>query len=124
MAYEAIERAGRDRLFCIDQMTSNNSGMRVKGRAHQNPRKIRQQSAATAAKAQRTMSRDLAASCSLATNNHSSIGREGTSAVSRSFAVIPAEEDAGLIMRRLLREYLEHRSIRATSAVRSMPARS
>jgi hypothetical protein len=69
------------------------------------------------------MSRDLAASHSLGTNTYSSICRESTSAVSRSFAIIPAEEEAGLIMSRLVREYLEHRPIRATGAVRSMLAR-
>ena len=64
------------------------------------------------------MSRDLVASHLLGTNNYTSICRETTSAVSRSFPVTPADMEARLIMGRLVREYLEHRPITSIGAVR------
>ena len=56
------------------------------------------------------MSCDLAASHSLGTTNYPTLCLDGTGARSGSF-VNPAEEEATLIMGRLVREYLERRPI-------------
>jgi hypothetical protein len=57
------------------------------------------------------MSRDLAASHFLGTNDYSSVCRESASAISGSLPVIPAEREASLIMGRLVREYWRRRPI-------------
>lgn len=61
------------------------------------------------------MSRNLAADCSLARNEYSSICQNGPSTAPSSLPIVPepAQEEAQLVMRRLVREYLERRPIEA-----------
>jgi hypothetical protein len=76
-------------------------------------------SAATTARGDVLMYRDFAADCSVGADEHSSTCRESASTVLKSFHVASAtaEEEAELIMRRLVRNYLERSPIGSSASM-------